>query len=229
MLTYHDICAAVALRINALDGTDAVALQTTYSTRPLTDELFISSIFPFNAIRDAIIETEGKIAGVIGLSANRTLRAYLRGLTDALVSGDAIPTVDSNDIPIIGNLGMVRDATNGKKLTRKPIPLVQNYLNAPGIFLVPLYYYALDGSTIIHTRTGVVAETCSYSASAQTAAFDADEALLLTDSLAEAYENGALATLMRDDEFTQQAGQYANYFTAFLGTLPPAMMEQEAA
>lgn len=228
MLTYHDIGAAVGLRINALQGTDPVELQVTYATRPLTDEVFGSSIFPFNAIRDAVIECEGKIARTAALSADRTLRAYLRGFTDALASGDAIPLVDSADVPIIGNLGMIKDGDSNVVMTRKPVALVRNYLNAPGIYLVSLYNYALDGSTIIHTRETVIAECCVYSASAQTAAFDANDPILLPDGLAEAYINGALAILVRDDEFLAQSTQYANFFTAFLSTIPPAAMEQQA-
>lgn len=83
-LSYHDILAAVSVRCNALDGTDPADLQVTYSSRPLIDEVFQSSIFPLNAIRDAIIATEGKIAEAVAQSNNRTLRSYLRALSDPL-------------------------------------------------------------------------------------------------------------------------------------------------
>ncbi len=174
-LTYHDICAAVALRINALDGTDAVALQTTYSSRPLTDEMFVSSIFPFNAIRDAILNAEQKLATAIGFSADRSLRAYLASVTGTLANGAQLPSLDASSNPIVGNFGAVRDATAARKLTRKPVAWVENYLSAPGIYLVPLYHYALDSGSILHTRTTVTMECCVYNAQTQTDAFDADE------------------------------------------------------
>ena len=85
-LTFHDICARVAIRVNALgnnglwNATTAAGLQTVYEQRPLIDEMFGSSIFSFNAIRDAIIDCEGKIAEAVAQSNNRTLRAYLRAL-----------------------------------------------------------------------------------------------------------------------------------------------------
>jgi len=225
---YHDLLAQTAVRCNALVGTDPVELQVTYSTRPLIDELFDSSIFPMNAIRDAIIDCEGKMAQAISLSANRTLRAHLRALSDPLASGDPLPT-QATSKPVIGNLGMIRDADNAHIMTRKPVATVQNYLDAPNIYLLSIYNYALDGATIIHTRDEVVAECCVYDAADQTDAFNANDLILLPDSLAEAYINGAMALLMRDDEWTDQATRYAGYFTTFLATLPPAEMEQAAA
>jgi len=225
---YHDIAAAVALRINALVGTDPVELQTTYSTRPLTDELFDSSIIPFNSVRDSIVQCEGKIAQVVSLSANRTLRAYLRELSDPTVSGDPVPTGIAG-APIIGNFGAVLDADDGTVCTPQPVPVVRNRLLAPNIYLVPAYYFAIDGATVIHTRTWVQFECCVYDAATQTAAFDRNGVILFPDSLAEAYINGAMALLVRDDEFVTQSQLYAQFFTTFLGTLPPATMESQAA
>ncbi len=231
-LTYHDLLAAVSIRVNALEGTDPVELQVSYSTRPLIDEMFDSSIFPMNAIRDAIIEAEGKMAGAIALSGNRTLRAQLRAVSDPLASGAALPTDVTGLLtarpPIIGNLGAVLDGDDGTLCTPQPVAVVRNRLLSPLIYLAPAYYFAIDGATIIHTRTTVTLECCVYDATVQTNLFDANDPILLPDALAEAYINGAIAILVRDDEFVQQASQAANYFTAFLGTLPPAQMEATA-
>lgn len=225
---YHDIAAAVGLRINALEGTDPVELQITYSQRPLTDEVFDSSIFPFGAVRDSIIACESKIAQVASLSSNRTLRSVLRAISANLTSGSECPTTATSK-PVIGNLGAVIDAEDGTLLTRQPVALVRNRLLASSIYLVPGYYYAIDGATLIHTRDEVNVECCVYSAEDQSAAFDRNDEILFPDGLLEAYINGSLALLMRDDEFTDQATRYAGYFAAFLGTLPPTQMEQTAA
>ncbi len=227
-LYYHDLLARVAIRVNALVGTDPVELQVTYETRPLTDELFDSSIFSFNAIRDSLIDCEGKMAQAIALSSNRTLRAHLRALSDPLASGAALPT-QATSRPIIGNFGAVLDTTDSTTCTPQPVALVRNRLLAPLLYLAPAYYFALDGATLLHTRTTVNLECCVYDAADQTDAFNANEVILLPDSLAEAYVNGSIALLVRDDEFMAQATQAANYFTAFLSTLPPAQMEATAA
>lgn len=237
MLTYHDIMAPVGLRINALGsdlfpGTDPSELQALYETRPLTNEMFGSSIFTFNAIRDAIIEVEGKIANTVALSADHSLRAYIASLTGALATGDPLPSVDVNGTPIIGNFGAVRDGTAPAIiLKRHPVAEVErrNLGSATGLWLLDGNMYALASNRILHTQSTVLIECCVYSASAQTAAFDAMEAILFPDSLAEAYIQGALAMLIRDDEFQAQATQYANYFATTLAAIPAATMEEQAA
>ena len=236
MLTYHDILASVAVRINALgnsvlwNATTAAGLQTVYEQRPLIDEMFGSSIFPMNAIRDAIIATEGKMAEAVAQSSNRTLRAYLRDLSAGLATGDPLPTVGATaSKPIIGNLGAVLDGDDGTLCTPQPIPVVRNRLLSPNNFLVPAYYFAIDGATIIHTRTTVNLECCVYSASDQTTEFDRNNPILFPDALSEVYLNGSMALLIRDDEFVEQATRYGAYFTTFLSTLAPATMEGQAA
>jgi hypothetical protein len=233
-LTFHDICARVAIRVNALgnnglwNATTAAGLQTVYEQRPLIDEMFGSSIFSFNAIRDAIIDCEGKIAEAVAQSNNRTLRAYLRALSATLASGAALPTTAGSK-PIIGNFGAVLDGDDGTICSPQPVTLVRNRLLSPSIFLAPAYYFAIDGATILHTRTTVQMECCVYSASDQTEDFNFNREILFPDALAEVYLNGAMALLVRDDEFLQQSTQYGQMFTAFLATLPPATFEAQAA
>lgn len=226
MLTYHTLAAMAGLKINALLGTDPAELQTVYSQRPLTDEVFNSSIFPFDAIRDSLIEAEGKLARTISLSADRVLRSYLRATSAALSSGAALPTT-ANSKPVIGNFGAVVDQ-DGTIMTRQPVALVRNRLLSPALYLAPAYYYALDGATITHTQTAVTLECCVYSAEDQTAAFDADGEILLPDAMAEAYINGAGALLCRDDEFLQQGQYFGQLFTTTMAAIPPAVMEQAA-
>jgi hypothetical protein len=237
MMTYHDLLSATALRINALgnnglwNATTAAGLQTVYEQRPLIVEMFQSSIFPMNAIRDAIIACEGKIAEAVAQSNNRTLRSYLRALSDPLaggLTGAPIPTLAATK-PVIGNLGAILDEVDGTPYTPMPVALVRNRLLSPNIYLVPAYYFANDGSTIFHTGTSVVAECCVYSASDQTDDFNFNREILFPDALAEVYLNGAMALLVRDDEFLQQSTQYGQMFTAFLATLPPATFEAQAA
>ena len=189
--------------------------------------MFGSSIFPFNAIRDAIIEAEGRLARAIAYSADLTQRAYLRGQTLALSSGSNIPKLDDDSVPIIGNLGEVKDQ-DLVVMTRMPVPVLRNRLQSSGVYLVNPHYYAIAGDLILHTSTTVTIECCSYSAEAQTALFDQNAEILLSDSLAEAYICGACALLFRDDEWSQQAQQWATYFTNTLNQFPPAKLEQAA-
>jgi hypothetical protein len=226
----HILLRGAAVRTNALLGTDAVALQTTYSTLPLTDAVFISSIFPMTAYIDALVQKQGQLSRAIALSADRTARAYLRSETAPLASGASIPSTDVNGAPIIGNLGDVIDGTvTTQKLTRKPVATLLNYQRAPGIFLVPRYNYALASGQILHTRTTVTIECCVFDADAQTAVYANNDDFTLDDSLAEAVICGACAMLMRDDEFVDQATRWAAYFATALAGFPPAIMEAQAA
>ena len=121
----------VGLKINSLGSdlnpaTDPVELQQVYSQRPLTDEVFGSSIFPFNAVRDAIIEAEGKMASAIARSADKSLRASLKAFTNPLATGADLPSLDINGVPIIGNFGACYDAAdNTIMLTRNSPPTIR--------------------------------------------------------------------------------------------------------
>lgn len=227
-LTYHDLLSSVAVRVNALDGSDPAALQETYATRPLTNALFQSSIFPFDGIRDAIIQTEGRLAQVVGKSADRVLRSYIGSQTAALASGDELPTLDENGVNIVGDFGAVIDAENPEILcTRMPLPVVRRRNQAPSLYLLSGAMYAMDGTRVIHTQENVILECCIYDGATQTEAFDGDETILFPDSLADMYIEGALGLLMRDDEFTDQAGRWATYFATGIAAIPPAQMEAQ--
>lgn len=234
--TYHTLLAATGLRINALgnvdlsqfNATDAAGLQVVYTQHPLTNEMFGSSIFPFNSIRDAILNAEQKLCQAISRSTDRVLRSYIRSQTTALNSGAELPKLDVNGVEIIGNFGAVIDVNDPDLLcTRQPVAVIRRRLQSPDLYLISGAQYALDGTRIIHTQTQVVLECCVYNQTQQQQRFDADEAILLPDVLAEAYINGALAMLVRDDEFTAQAQIFAGYFTTTLATLAPAQMEAQ--
>lgn len=225
----HDIIAAVAIRINALVGTDPVELQVTYSTRPLTDELFQSSIFPFNAIRDSCVQAQGRLAQAIGLSGDRVLRAYLRGTSAALAPYAELPSADAAGTPFIGNFGGAFDADDNTPLTRMPVAVVRNRLLAPLLYLAPAYQFALTPDQFLHTRTTARLYGCVWDADAQTSIYNQDGDFTLADSLVEAVICGACAMLMRDDEWVEQSGRWATYFQTTLTSIPPALVEAEAA
>jgi hypothetical protein len=227
-ISYHDLAASTGVRISALDGSDAPALQITYSKRPLTDADFQSTIFPFDAIRDAILNAEQKLCQAIGKSTDRVLRSYIGSQTVALVSGDELPTLDENGVNIIGDFGAVVDSSNPAILcTRMPLKVVERRNLAPALWLLGGAIYAMDGTRIIHSQAGVVLECCVYDGATQTTAFDQDSTILLPDTFAEAYINGALAMLMRDDEFIDQAGRFATYFATSLAAIPAGQMEAQ--
>lgn len=226
-LSCHDLLGDVALRINALSGTDPVEIQTTYTTRPLTDELFDSSIFPMGAIISALVLAQGKLTETIALSANRTQHAYLKSLTAALPTNSELPSTDAAGSSIIGNFGACVDATTSKPLTRKSIPFVQNILESSDNYLVQLYYYSLASGYIEHTRDNVKLECYVYNANDQIDNYNFNNDFTMADALAEAVICGACAMLLRDDEFLEQSARFAQIFAAELANYPPMTMEAQ--
>jgi hypothetical protein len=225
----HDLLADAAIRINALVGTDPVELQETYTTRPLTDELFQSSIFPMGAIISALVLAQGKLVEAIALSDKRTQLAYFKSLTASLPTSSPLPSVDASGNSIIGNFGACVDASTLDPLTRKSIPFVQNILKSADNYLVDVDYYSLASGYIQHTHDNVKLECFVYDADAQTNRYKFNNDFPLADALAEAVICGACAMLVRDDEFSDQASRWAGYFATELANYPPTTMEAQAA
>ncbi len=211
--TYHDVAAAIGLRINALAATDPVELQQVYSQRPLTDEVFDSSIFPFSAVRDTLLNAEQRLVLSIANSDDPFWRAEIGSKTDPIFNGGEVPDADENGVTIVGAYGAVLDSADQTKVCSKmDVELLRMKDLAPNLWIMEQYNYAFVGDVVLHTRPSVVVQVCIYDFLAQQNAFDADEPILLPDALVPAYIAGGVAGLVRDDEFTNQAGLYAQYF-----------------
>jgi len=68
-----------------------------------------------------------------------------------------------------------------------------------------------------------------WDADVQTAIYDQNGDFTLADSLVEAVICGGCAALVRDDEFLQQSQLWAQYFQSTIASIPPAVMESQAA
>jgi hypothetical protein len=212
-LNTHDILAHVALRINALKGVTPTALNTTFTTRPLLVTDFKSAVFPFDAVRDAVVHAEEQLALSIANTPNHPYRPYLRSTTANLAHGAALPTADSGGKTIIGVWGSIRDAVDSKVLKEKTLQEVERKVSNPGGFYKRQYYYfKLEGSHIYHTRTNVTIDCCIYDRATRKTAVINNTAILLPEALEPAYISGAIELLSRDGEFGEQAAIYAQHF-----------------
>ena len=214
MSTYHNVLAEVGLRINALTGADASALNTTYATRPLTTSHWRSARFPFAGAKDAILNAEAMIVNTVAETDQHPWRKYLLATTGNLASGDSLPTTISSK-NVIGVVGDVRDSTSGRKLTEKSFQEVIRKSNA--FFTRGVHFFHVTASRrIYHTRTNVVADLCTYLRTTQATAYDSNGAYLLPDLAEPLYVAGALMLLTRDGRFESQAALYGSYFNAAL-------------
>lgn len=219
MPTYHDILAAGALRVDALVGAQAAALQTTYVVRPLTSANFQSAVFTFSDLKAGIGWAEQQMALAIGQTGNETLQSYIRSTTANIANGAVLPGVDLNGVPIIGTLGAIKDATVNRVCFPMPLSEVQRRVDNPhSTWVVDVFYYALEGPRVFHTRDNVKIDVSIYDADAQMDAIDANDDILFPP-LENMYIWGMLGTAIRDDEFSNQATIYRGYFDDGLAAL----------
>lgn len=204
---YQAIFAATALRVNALVGALAPALETSFTTSPLTTAEFQSSIFPFTAIKYAVINGEEKLVIKTANNPDDPNRQYLANTTAALTNPSTLPSLSANSKPIIGAWGAVRDGSNGTVCSQMPLDIVRR--RAASTQVIPVYWSNITSGRIEHTRTSVIVECCTYSRSDQLTIFSANGNILLSDALEPDYIEEALGILVRDDEFMEQAKLYA--------------------
>ncbi len=216
---YNNVVRQAALRINAITGAVAATLETNYIANPVAS--FQSAIFPKTAIYDAVITTEEKLATAIADTGDHPYRSYLLSETATLATGDDMPATDASGVPIIGIYGSVMDAVDESYIcTEQPTEVVRRWKSLSSYLKIGVYYYAMDGNGITHTRAdGVKVQVCVYSASVQRTSLAANGNILLADALEEAYVAGTVASLVRDDEFTGQAAVYRNYFNETINSI----------
>lgn len=216
---YNNVVRQAALRINAITGAIASTLETNYIVNPVAS--FQSAVFPKTSIYDAVITAEEKLAQAIADTGDHPYRSYILSETATLATGDDMPSTDASGVPIIGIYGSVIDAVDESYVcTEQPTEVVRRWKALSSYLKMQVYYYAMDGNGITHTRaTGVKIQVCVYSASTQRTSLAANGNIILPDALEEAYVAGAIASLVRDDEFMGQAAVYRQYFNDTISTI----------
>lgn len=218
---YHDIVASVALRINALaDSTLPADLQTTYAVRPLTAANFDSSIFPFNAIKNAVREAVATFKLAIAENGDHPWRNFpgLASVTDFVNNGGDLPGQDVDGLSIVGVWGSVVDTVDNRPLIEAPLEQIMRRNALTSLYKLEQYKFKIDDQKLWHTRpvSRVKLKCCVYDAIAEQSAIDANDDMTLPDACEPGVMCTALALLVRDDEFTLQAGVYASYSAAAL-------------
>lgn len=221
-VTYHEVLASVALRVNALTGADKTTLESSYNIRPLTTTQFQSTIFPFSDFRTAILSAEQKLAQVIAKSDDDGHRSFIMGTTSALASGAILPSTSSTGQTIIGHFGNVLDGADTTiSCAPQPVQIIRRRLATPTLWKIPVYNFAFVGNRIFHTRTTVILECPIYDYAIRKTAYNANGNMLLADDMMEALICGGLSLLIRDDEFGGQAATYSAYFKDVLDSFNP--------
>ena len=209
----QSILREAALRVNALLGTTVAALETTYTTGTLTSANFNSTIFPFTSFLDQETASIARFANAIAETGNHPWRAYITSVTDTLLTGATMPSVDVNGDPIIGIYGSVLDAEDPTIVcTEYPEQVIRRRNLNPSAWIIPVYGFKMSGDGITHTRpNGVVVQVCVFNWDTTYNLVASNGNLPLPDSLANAICYDMVGSMMRDDEFMAQAEVYKKY------------------
>lgn len=213
--SWSKVLRQIAVRVNAIGGEVANA-NALYAAEPLTSAVFVTARFPYEMCVDAAINAEAQIANHVANVANHPWRVQMNAVTAALASGALLPSTLPNGSPILGVLGSVRDSSDGIILSEKPIETIDRINNTPFYTNLPLYFYKISDQRIVHTRSGVVIDCCSYDAQAQRSQLSGNGDILFPDGALDAYVSGGLALLFRDTEYLDQAQVSQAYFQACL-------------
>lgn len=213
-VTYQQLLHSVAIRTNALVGTQKATITVTYDTALLTDANFKSADWPFNAFRDAILMAEEDFAWAIADTANHPWRANMASLV-SLADGGSMPSTVGLSSKIIGLYGAVYDSIDGIECLEGELDEIMRVrrLQTAGTITLPAYLYRIDGGRIRHTRTSVSVEVCIYNRDTQLTSFNANGNMLLPDVLELALVARAIAILTKDGAFEDQAKLYEAYAT----------------
>ena len=215
----------LALRAGMLRGSQVYGIDTSYLSTPLTKAELSDGPYPLQGLKDALLSAEEALANAIADTGNHPWRAYLLSETAALSTGDPMPSVDVNDDPIIGIYGSVVDGADTTLIcTEQPTEVIRRWKQSSGYWVIPFYYYSLDGNGITHTRTTVKVQVCVYNRATQSAAVDANDPMLLPDTLEEAMVAGGVAKLNAPN-----AAIYATMFNATLASIRAGLASVAAA
>ena len=202
-----------ARRVNAVTGTTATALESAYTTSPLTTTQIGSTDFTLGMIKDNLVGVIGRIVKTYASVPGHPFRSYNVSATSNIAHKGLIPSTNSSSVPIIGVYGAIRDATTTEVLTEQPVQIIKTIVdNTDSQLKGQYYYYKLVSDRLYHTRTNVTIDVCTFSASDELTAIGANGNAPIPDALLDVAAAGLVASLIVDDEFVQQATFYGNYF-----------------
>lgn len=219
---YSDIIIQTAIRTNAVKGATEAVRIANMAVSPLTTTQIGSVDFPFPIIQKQVLSGVGRIIRTYSGLKNHHFRDYNTSQTAALATGAAIPSVNSASQSIVGLPGAVKDASNGTILTRQPKQIIDsiNRSIADGSRVGSVYFYEFFEGRIIHTRTTVTLDVCTFDIATETTNINTASGVCpLPDACLDLAWAAALAGLITDDAFVAQAQAYEGYVRGELNAM----------
>lgn len=217
-IPYRQILRRAGIAVTAVTGTTAATLEAAYTTSPLTSTQIGNTDFPFSTIKDSLVSVIGTIIRAYASVPNHPFRAYNVSQTASIAHKGLIPSTNSATKPIVGVYGAIRDASTGEECTEQPIQIINSIRDSSDL-LLQHYYFKQVGERLWHTRTNVVMDVCTFSASDELAAIAANGDAPIPDALFDAAWTGLVSTLFVDDDFVNQASACAQYVQNILADI----------
>jgi hypothetical protein len=222
--TYAELKRDLLNLLNALDGgTHAEKSMSYQAASPAS----VKTDWPDAAVNQAILDTEAEmIAFICSVKDHLRMKPFLSTLSGSLQSGAEVPDKNGANVPVVGPIHLVRDATDGRplKLVKDPAEL-RWWGNAAGpqsstlYANAPLYNYALDGSRIYHTRAAVIVDAPCF----QKAAWAGAANIRIHDSFKRALLSGAAYQLLtKEGMFLAEAQEHRDFYESVVPGAKPA-------
>lgn len=212
-IPFRQIIRQAAFRVTAVSGITAAALEAAYTTSPLTTTQIGTTDFTYSMLKDALVGVVGRIIRTYASVPGHPFRDFNISQTANIAHKGLIPSTNSLSVPIVGVYGAVRDSSTGEALTEQPLQIIKTIVDDTDGFLKGEYYFfKIVSDRLFHTRTNVVIDVCTFSASDQLTAITNNGDAPLPDALLDVAVAGLVAALVVDDEFVNQASLFSNYF-----------------
>lgn len=207
-ILFQKVKARTASALGVLEGADVATHEASYGAA-LSSSTIRGADWSSTEIQDAVVEAVMELASDL-IEAEHSEADAFNVLSSATASGSAIPTTSSGSIPRIGRVRRIKDSTNARPLLQTSVDKVRDFINASSTVFNGYtgYFWAMDGSVLLHTRTNVICEFGGFTRATITVNIGASDVIPLTDRHESAIVAGAVCKL------ASKEGQYAELWAA---------------
>lgn len=205
---YSKLIRNAALRVSAVVGGTRAAVDAAFATTPLTAVQIGSVEFPITALQDAAIGAVARLVRAYAQIRNHPFRTFNLSQTDTIANLGLIPSVDSNDKPIVGVYGAIRNASTGAIMTEQPKQIIETIVGDSQLKQTYNYFKIIDGR--LYCTANAKIDVVTFDEATERGNLAAGDTPL-PDALFDAAWAAMAATLFRDDAYVSQAQMLNSY------------------
>ena len=214
-ITWQKVKARVASALGTLEGADVSTQDTNYAAALSTSTMRGADWSP-TEILDACVETVMELTADL-IEAEHPDGATYYVISSALSSGDTLPTTSAGSMTRVGRIVRVKDATNSRSLTQTSVNKVRDFLASSSTVFngYNAYWYAIDGESILHTRTTVNVYFGGFTRASTTVNIGGTDVIPIPDRYEAAIVAGSIARLaIQESQYVDLATMAAQEYAA---------------